>query len=214
MVVRPERGWASVFVPLGLLVTLAGCVTGPMAGGMGVVELDPSTRGPVAGVGIEGQDVVAMSDRMMRDILSNPILANAARPPQVTIDSEAFRNESSQRINVNVITSRLRNELNRAARGRMVFVSRENAAMVEQERNLRRSGRVDVGTIGLTRAQAGADFRLAGRITSIDQVQPRTGSIQRYTQISFEMIDMERGTIVWSGIYEFARAGADDIIYR
>jgi hypothetical protein len=38
--------------------------------------------------------------------------------------------------------------------------------------------------------------------------------IQRYNQITFEMIDLERGTVAWSGIYEFARAAADDVIYR
>jgi penicillin-binding protein activator len=155
-----------------------------------------------------------MTDRMMRDMLANPLLANPARPPQVIVDGEYFSNESSQRINRNLIADRLRISLNRASQGRMVFVSRQSAGMVEQERQLKRQGKVDVGTTGTTQAQAGGDFRLRGNIASLDSRDPRTGMVQRYNQISFEMVDLERGTIVWSGLYEFARAAADDVVYR
>lgn len=184
------------------------------ASGSPTVQLDPASRGPVSGVGIEGQDIMSMTDKMMRDMLSNPILANPARPPQVIVDGEFFTNESSQRINRNLIADRLRIGLTRAAQGRMVFVSRQSAAMVEQERDLKRQGRVDSGTRTLTQAAAGGDYRLRGNIASLDQRDAKTGMVQRYNQITFEMIDLERSTIVWSGIYEFARAAADDIIYR
>jgi len=184
------------------------------AGGMAAIELDPSTRGPAGGVGIEGQDILAMTDQMMRDMLQNPLLVNSSRPRQVIVDAQYFQNLSAQRLNVNAITDRLRIGLTRAANGRIVFVSRESFGMVAQERQMRRQGQVDVGTVGLARAQAGADYRLVGRVNSIDQRSLRTGIVQRYNQITFEMVDMERGTIVWSGIYEFARAAADDVIYR
>lgn len=208
----PRRG---ALAALATALLAAGCVAGPPnAGGFTAVELDPSTRGPAGGVGIEGQDILAMTDQMMRDMLQNPRLANPARPPQIILDAEYFQNLSAQRLNVNAITDRLRIGLNRASQGRMVFVSRESWGMVAEERALRRGGRVDVGTAGMTRAQAGGDYRLRGRINSIDQRNPRTGVVQRYNQISFEMVDLERGTIVWSGLYEFARAAADDVVYR
>ena len=38
--------------------------------------------------------------------------------------------------------------------------------------------------------------------------------MQRYSQIIFEMVDLETSEIVWSGIYEFGKAAQDDIIYR
>jgi len=181
--------------------------------GRPTIELDPGTRGPIAGVGIEGQDIVSMTDQMMRDMLGNPILANASAP-QVIVDAEYFQNESSQPLNKNLITDRLRVGLNRAANGRMAFIARHNAAMVAKERDLKRQGVVDVGTTGLTQAQAGGDFRLSGRIASLDQRDSVSGLIQRHNQITFEMVDLERGTIVWSGIYEFARAGQDNVVYR
>lgn len=211
---RTVRRVASVALATGLLL---GCqATSPVvnAPGTPTVELDPGTRGPVAGVGIEGQDIISMTDRMMRDMLASPVLANAANPPQVIVDGEYFQNESSQRLNKNAITDRLRVGLNRAAQGRMIFVGRNYADMVAKERDLKRQGAVDVATTGLTRAQAGGDYRLGGRITSLDQRDPRSGMVQRYSQIIFEMVDLERGTIVWSGLYEFARAAQDDVIYR
>jgi penicillin-binding protein activator len=155
-----------------------------------------------------------MADRMMRDMLQSPVLTNTVQPPQVIIDSEYFYNESSQRLNKNAIIDRLRVGLANAARGRVVFVARHNADMVEQERKLKRSGRVDVATTGLTRAAAGGDYRLSGRITSADAVNVRTGIAQRFSQIIFELVDLERGTIAWSGIYDFNRAAADDVVYR
>lgn len=155
-----------------------------------------------------------MTDQMMRDMLQNPRLNNPSAVSQVIVDAQYFQNLSAQRLNVNAITDRLRIGLSRAANGRILFISRENFDMVAAERAARRKGSVDVGTVGMTRAQAGADYRLVGRINSIDQRSPTTGIVQRYNQVTFEMIDMERGTIAWAGIFEFARASADDIIYR
>lgn len=185
------------------------------AAGTPTVELDPATRGPVAGIGIEGQDIISMTDQMVRDMLTTTELAAAgAAPPQIIIDSEFFLNESSQAINKNTITDRLRVALNRAAKGRMIFVGRHYAGMVAQERDLKRQGVVDVGTIGLTQAQAGGDYRLGGRITSVDARSADTGMMQRYNQITFEMVDLERSTLVWTNQYEFSRAGQDDVVYR
>lgn len=156
-----------------------------------------------------------MTDRMLRDMLSTPSLAGRPTPPRVIVDSEYFTNESSQRLNKNIITDRLRVGLNRASSGRMVFVGREYASMVAQERDLKRTGVTDIGTTGLTKAAAGADFRLGGRIVSLDSIaRSGSGLQQRYNQIVFEMVDLETGVIVWSGQYEFQRASADDVVYR
>lgn len=182
--------------------------------GIETIDQDPGSRGIVRGIGIEGQDIVIMSDQMMRDMLANPILAGQEKPPYVIIDAKYFKNESSQRINKNLITDRLRVELNRASNGRMFFVGRIYSDMVENERELKRSGEVDVATTGLTEAQAGADYRLGGRIATLDSRDNSTGAVQRYTQITFEMVDLERGLIVWSNTYVISRGARDDVTYR
>lgn len=197
-------------------VTVTACGGNPVnnTAGRATVYEDPGTSGRVQGIGLESQDLVSMTDRMMRDMMQNPQLAGRSPSPRIIIDSEYFRNESSSRINKNSITDRLRVELNRAANGRMVFVGRHYSDMVESERDLKRSGVTDAGTIRQTQATAGADFRLGGRITSLDAMDTRSGESSRYHQVIFEMVDLEYGTIVWSGIYEMRKSAQDDIIYR
>ena len=83
-------------------------------GGSATTYRDSSQRGPVSGVGIEGQDIVAMTDAMMRDLLQVPLLAAAATPPRVINDAAHFRNDRSQRIDRNLIADRLADRLRRA----------------------------------------------------------------------------------------------------
>ncbi|MDB5798249.1 MAG: hypothetical protein JWP36_2151 [Paucimonas sp.] len=198
------------------LSALSACVTMPVQNTAGVasMDVDPSRKGPVSGVGVEGQDIVSMTDQMIRDMLAEPFFAANGKRPRVVVDSQYFVNESSQAINKNIITQRLMVNLNRAAKNKMQFVNRQNTAMVEQERALKRSGTTDTGTRGLTRAQLGVDYRLSGRISSLDSRNVKSGMVQRYTQISFEMTDVESGEIVWTGMYELTRAAADDVVYR
>ena len=208
-------GRFKTIVVIGALA-LAGCATTsvPNANGVAPTTLDPTVRGPVSGVGLEGSDIITMTDQMMRDMLGNQQLANAKTAPRVIIDAEFFQNDGAQPINRNAITDRLRVNLNRAAQGRMIFVGRQYAGMVQQERDLKRQGVTDTGTTGLTKAQAGADYRLGGRMATVDARNPTTGMVQRYTQVTFEMVDLENSTIVWSNLYELSRAAADSVVYR
>jgi hypothetical protein len=164
-------------------------------------------------VGIESQDITAMSDRMMRDIINSTQIAGRTPPALIVLDDAYFENESSSRLNKRLITDRLRVELNRAAQGRLYFVSRENIDMVEKERMLKREGTVTSGTLASTPATAGADFRLTGRIASLDAIAA-SGLQSRFHQITFELIDLESAVIAWSGQYDFKKVAQDDIIYR
>nr|WP_255590016.1 penicillin-binding protein activator LpoB [Marinicella sp. NBU2979] len=155
-----------------------------------------------------------MTEQMMRSIISSGILNNRSRPPRIIMDAAYFENQSSQPINKNLIVDRLRTGLIRASQGRMMFVARQNIAMVEKERQLKRDGQVDQGTAGMTQATAGGDYRLTGSIKSLDARDRNTGAIQRYSQITFELIDLEYGTIVWADDFEFSKFAQDDAIYR
>lgn len=175
--------------------------------------VDPGSAGPIRGVGIESQDIKGMCDRMMRDILNTTQIVARACPPLIIMDDQYFTNESSSRLNKRLITDQLRIELNRAAQGRLYFVSRENIDMVEKERMLKQEGIVTSGTLPTTPATAGADFRLTGRIASLDAIATN-GLQSRYHQIIFELVDLQTGIITWSGRYEFAKAAQEDVIYR
>ena len=207
----------TAIVALAGAALLAGCATSNVdnSAGRKTVYQDVSTQSAtVAGVGVESQDVVSMTDKMIRDILSNPQIAGRSTPARIIIDSAYFSNDSSSRLNKNAITDRLRVELNRAANGRLVFVARHYGDMVQNERDAKRSGQTDAGTIRSTKATAGGDFRLGGRITSMDAASTSTGNVSRYHQITFELIDLEYGTIAWSGLYEFKKEARDDVLYR
>ena len=159
-----------IAVALTATVFLFGCVTTSVenAPGTPTVYQDTKTAGLVRGTGIESQDISSMVDKMVRHMLANPTLAAAATPPRVIVDATYFENQSSQRLNKNVLIDRLATQLQIAANGRILFVNREFADMVEKERELKRAGKTDTGTVGLTQAVADADYRLNGRITSLD----------------------------------------------
>ena len=194
------------------VAAVAGCAN--TDSGRAVTYQNVGSQGMVAGVGIESQDIVAMTDQMVRDLLANPLVMQRATAPRVIIDQEHFQNNSSQRIDKNLIVDRLRINLQRAANGRLVFLSRESAAMVQAEREKKRDGATDAGTTGLTRAQFGADYRMIGRISTLDARSAKTGAVERLTAITFELIDLETSASIWAGMYEFKKAGADDAVYR
>jgi hypothetical protein len=197
-----------------VIIGLSGCVAPqPNVAGQLPVNLETGQRGPV-GIGIGGQDLAGLTDQMASEMMQAPVLAHASVPPQVIVDTEFFQNLSSQRINLNLITDRLRFGLSRASQGSIKFISRESYDMVAQERAKRRAGVVDKGTTGMTRAQAGADYRLIGKLNSLDEFSPSTGVQSRHTQISLELVDMESGVSVWQGIYELDRSAANDVVYR
>lgn len=197
------------------LLLLTGCSTTRIdnSAGKATVYQDVNRVGSVSGVGIESQDVVNSSDRILRSLMANPQLMNRTTPARIIIDSEYFTNESSNIVNKNLFTDRLRINLNRAANGRLIFIGRHYSDMVAKERQLKRDGIVDAGTIRQTKTTAGADYRLGGRIASIDALRADQLS-ERYTQVSFELVDLEYSTIVWSDIVEFKKAAQNDVVYR
>lgn len=202
----------SIFSLCIFFLVFTGCVSND--GGQAVKYEDPAAMSDVGGIGIDSADIVAMTDRMVASMMANPILANRTPAPRVIIDAEYFKNESSTRINKNMITDQLRIELNRAANGRLIFIARQYSDMVEQERQKKREGELTKGSIGMAKAQAGADFRLVGRITSKDAINPKTGKTSRYHQITFEMVDLETSGYVWGDQYQFKKTGQDDVVYR
>jgi hypothetical protein len=202
---------------VGVLIVLSGAAAGAAprkAKGSDTVYRDTTSPDGVKGVGTESQDIVSMSDAMVRDLLSVPELMNRPTPPRIIVDPKYFRNESSEIIDKALITDRIRVNLIRSAQGRMRFVGREYAGAVEEERELKDAGKVDVGTTGRTRAQAGADYRLVGRIGTRDAIDTRSGTKSRFSQYTFELLDMEYGEIIWSNLYEFKKENRDDVVYR
>lgn len=206
-----------IILCLMLVTQLQGCAFNTRGGddnGMDVTYEDVSSSGAVSGLGIESQDINSMTDKMMRDMLATPALAGRKIAPRIIIDDTNFVNESSAIINKRLITERLMIGLNRAAAGRMQFIDRQSAIMVERERTLKRQNVVGAGTLGNASMAAGGDFGLSGRIMSLSSAKATSGKQSRYFQISFKMVDLETSIAMWTGLYEFKKSGQDDVIYR
>jgi penicillin-binding protein activator len=206
-------GWAVA----ALVLTTIGCVdTRPGEGrGRPTVVEDPNTPGRVQGPVLSSEDIISMTDTMMRDILAcQKVVSQSNTAPRIVIDSQYFRNESSTPLNKNLLTDRLRVNLNRAAGGRLVFLSRADAAMVEDERTLELQGVVTDGTRGKTKPALGWDFRLSGRIMSQDAKNVKTGEISQYHLVVFELVERGSGAIVWSNSYEVRKSALDDVVNR
>lgn len=204
----------SVFVLLSMLLISACSTTGvPNPGGQDSKYENVSSRSTSSSVGIESNDIVTMTEKMVRKMSNNPNLMNRDVPPRVLVDSSEFVNESTSRIDVDLITSRLRIGLNNAANGKLLFVSRKSIDRIMKERELKRVRVVDGGTIRTTDGTAAIDFFLEGKIGSSD-TRSSNGQVTRYTQITFEMIDAEYGTVVFGDFHEFKKSAADDAVYR
>ena len=160
-------------------------------------------------IAIESQDIVSMTDLMVRDMLASDVLVKRDSPAVVIVDAEYFINDSSQRINKRLIVDRLRNELFRAAQGRIRFVARHADSMVRDEQAKRREGAVE-GAVNRTLPTA--DFRLTGRFQNLADGSEH-GDRLNYVQILFEMVDMNTSELVWSGMYEFKKSSREAIMY-
>ena len=197
-------------------VMLSACASSGVVNPSGASSkyVDHTAASKSSSVGIESNDIVDLTAQMVQSMRSSPALFNRSIAARVLVDDKGFVNEGTSRLNKRTITNRLRVGLNRAAEGQLVFVSRRNVDRIHKERALKRTGAVDQGTIRMTEKTAGVDFVLEGSITTLDEVDSRTGGKSRYHHIVFEMLDMEYGTIVWTDDFEFKKAGTDDAAYR
>jgi PBP1b-binding outer membrane lipoprotein LpoB len=198
---------------------LAGCVTNDSVyenrKAKPTVYRDIESRSAAGGIGLEARDITSVTDELFRDLISSGMFNQRKTPPRILIDSKHLINQSSARIDKDVLTDTLRTRLVRASLGKIYFVSRESIGIVEKERKLKRDGVVDTGSRSLAKATAGVDFFLRGRISSLDQVNSSTGVHDRAYSMSFELVDMEQGIIAYAmGPYQFAKFGNDDVIYR
>ena len=79
---------AKILLALSSVAALSACVSDPRidnVAGQPSVYQDVSSSSKLQGVGIESQDVVAMTDKMMRSMMSNPMITGRSTPPRVLI---------------------------------------------------------------------------------------------------------------------------------
>ncbi|HEY1108511.1 MAG TPA: penicillin-binding protein activator LpoB [Opitutaceae bacterium] len=192
---------------------LAGCAT--TAGvqnpsGVPVTEMRPDERGTVAGTGVESQDMVAVTDKMARSILSIPQISRAQNPPSIVLDPVV--NNTRFPINKDIFLTRLRVQLNSKAMGQVSFLDREMMKTLERERELKRSGQVTASADPNVVEFGGADYFLTGKL---DGMTTRTSQgTSDYVLYSFRLTDARTSRIVWEDSAEVKKQGLEDAAYR
>ena len=118
------------------VVVMAGCASPQAARYVAApaTYVDTAVQGPVAGVGVESQDIDGMVDTMARDLLATPQVVSRSVAPRIVLDDSEFMNKGFQAMDKSMITDSLRVKLNRASQGRMVFLDYAHIGMVQNAR--------------------------------------------------------------------------------
>lgn len=191
---------------------LTGCASSGVKNpsGVGVTRMNADEQGFVAGTGVESQDLVAVTDKMARSILEIPQIGAAATPPMVVL--EPVDNQTRFPINKDIFLTRIRSQLNSKARGKVVFLARNQMAALEKERNLKREGQVTSSSDASAQEFKGADYFLTG---SLQGMSTRTDKgTSDYILYDFHLVDARTSAIIWEDSAEVKKQGLQDAVYR
>lgn len=192
-----------------LLGTLA-CTNINSPNGPSVTELRPDERGFVAGLGVESQDLVTISEKMARGILGADPIANAKGKPVVVL--EPIDNDTRFPIDKEIFLTLIRDKLLEHAASKISFVAREHIEKLEAERDRKLAGQVTGGEKIQGNKFKGADFILTGTFKGISS--RGTAGASDYVLYSFQLIDPESSEILWGGNHQIKKQGKDDVTYR
>jgi PBP1b-binding outer membrane lipoprotein LpoB len=195
-----------------LLLVASGCASSGVRNprGKGVTVLKPDEAGFVGGTGVEAQDLVQVTDKMARSILDTPQIRNASGTPRVMLDPVV--NETRFAVNKDIFLTRIRAELNRNARGKVIFLARDRMQTLEREQQLQQSGAVTSTADRNVVAFKGADFLLTGKLQGMST---RTSKgVSDYVLYSFQLIDTRTSDILWEDTAEVKKQGLEDAAYR
>jgi len=195
-----------------LFALVSGCASSGVKNpsGVPVTHMNADEQGFVAGTGMESQDLVAVTDKMARSILSIPQIANAPTPPTIVL--EPVVNETRFAINKEIFLTRIRAQLNSKARGKVVFLARSQMEALEKERNRKREGAVTSSSDPNLQEFKGADYLLSG---SLQGLSTRTAAgTSDYILYDFHLTDARTSAIVWEDSAEMKKQGLEDAAYR
>ena len=178
--------------------------------GVPVTEMRPDERGFVAGTGIESQDIVTVADKMAREILATPEIANAKTVPRIVV--LPVKNETRFPINGGIFLERIMALLNEKSGGKVRFLARDRIQELEKERDLKQQGLVTSNTDTHVNQFKGADFMLTGKL--LGTTTKTSGGISDYVLYSFTLIDPNTSDIICQKSHEIKKQGLEDAAYR
>lgn len=201
-----------LFLPVTTAVMVAGCASSGVknTSGAPTTQMNTDEQGFVAGTGIESQDLVAATGKMAESILGIPKIASAPVPPVIVLDS--VDNRTRFPINKDTFLTDIGSELNSKTHGKILFLTRDRMAALENERNLKPEGATTTNNGPGAREFKDADYFLTG---TLQDMSTRTKSgTSDYILYAFQLIDMRTGAIVWGDNAELKRQGMEGAVYR
>ncbi len=206
------HSWSVSLAALAGAGLLAGCASTGVKNpsGVSVTQMRPDEQGFVAGTGIESQDLVAVTDKMARSILTTPQIQNAQGTPRVALDPVI--NETRFPINKDIFLTRIRADLNSKARGKVIFLARERMATLEHERQMKQSGQVTASADPNVVEFKGADFFLTGKLSGL--TTRTSAGTSDYILYTFQLVDARTTDIIWEDSAEIKKQGLEDAAYR
>ena len=208
------------------LIAAAGLMAGCSSGvqnprGVPVTQMNADEKGFVAGTGVESQDLVAVTDKMARSILSIPEITQAqGAAPVVLLDPVV--NDSRFPINKDIFLTRIRIQLNSKANGKIRFLARNaraamegndpQMALLEREKQLKQSGKVTSSSDPNVVEFKGGDYFLTGKLQGM--ATKTSAGISDYILYSFQLISARTSEIVWEDSAEIKKQGLEDAAYR
>ena len=169
--------------------------------------INPDDEDSLGGTGIDSADVRTVCQKMCRAILSTPEITNTTGRPRIALLE--VKNRTRFRIDAEIFTEMMRDDLINFAGGKVRFLARENLEEIEAERDDKREGRFDSAA---EKNLQGVDFFLTGTLRSISKAAARGRS--DFIVYTFRLVDAESNEIVWSGRYETKKEGLWGTVYR
>jgi len=191
---------------------LSGCASTGVKNpsGVPVTQMRPDEQGFVAGTGVESQDLVSVTDKMAKSILTTPQIVNAQGTPRIVLDP--VNNNTRFPINKDIFLQRIRAELNTKARGKVIFLARDRMATLERERQMKQSGQVTASADPNKVEFKGADFFLTGTLSGL--TTRTSAGTSDYILYTFQLIDARTDDIIWEDSAEMKKQGLEDAAYR
>jgi hypothetical protein len=170
------------------------------------VYVNPDEPDVVGGTGIDSQDVRTVAQVMSHDLVSALARPGETRPIIALLPT---RNETRFRIDTDIITQQMRDQLMQFAGDRARFVVRSRIEDVRAERAAQEAGEVS-GTVD--QKILGADYFLTGILKSISKTDE--GKVSDYIYYSFELIDARTTEAIWAKGYDVKKVGERGVLYR
>jgi len=193
-----------LYVACALGVLVAGCAAPDKSHTRTIM---PDQDDGIGGTGVESTDVRTVSRTMAAALLDLPQISGAAQAPTVAL--LPVKNSTRFVFNKDILTRKIRIELNEQARGKIRFLARERLDEVMDERAAKRDKFFEGKAGG---SLLGADYYLTGELMGLSKASG--GDRSDYIIMSFQLIDTETSEILWENDYEVKRVGEAGVVYQ